>query len=125
PSGHPIPAVSSRSPRPYNARPSVPPAPASRSSIASQERIEPSGTVERVEFVRSADMPSVDEDLRHRHAAAGTLHHLGTPFRILDHVVLDVLHPLLGQEALGPRAVSAELGGVDLDLGHRLPPASQ
>src|SRR5262245_21307947 len=74
--------------------------------------------LESREFFITADMPPMDEDLRHGARALRTLDHLDAPVRLEADIDLLEFEPLAAQEPLGRLAITAELGGVDLDPRH-------
>src|SRR4051812_42810134 len=90
----------------------------SPSARLGEQRVELARPLEGGEFVGAADMPAVDEDLRHRRAL-GALAHLGALGGVLHHVGLFVARALLLEQRLGAGAIAAPDGGVDLDPGHR------
>src|SRR5262245_45255998 len=71
-----------------------------------------------MQIVAAADMDLADENLRHGHAAIGTLDHLGAPFRIGADIDFGELHVLAVQQRLGRDAIGAIAGRIDFDFAH-------
>ena len=99
----------------------VPLAPARSPRLALEQRIELSARVERGQIVEAADVPIADEDLGDR-PAPRALDHLLAPLRLGLDVDLGPGLPLLGEQALGHRAVGTGLLRVHDDRNHRRPP---
>jgi hypothetical protein len=72
----------------------------------------------RDQIVVTADQLIVDENLRHRAAAAAALKHRVALRRIGIHAHLLPCKALGLQKVLGGHAVRAYRGGIDFDLGH-------
>src|SRR5690348_5941967 len=88
-----------------------------------QQRVEPAGPVERHQFITTADMAAVDEDLRHRGAPARAADRVATLSRAVRCVDLAEVDALAVQQADGAGTEGAPGLCVDLDLGHSsLPP---
>src|SRR5260221_167719 len=79
----------------------------------------PSGAM-RKDRLAAADQLAIDEDLRHGLPPARALDHLVALRRVRDDVDLDVVHALLLQEALRPRAIGTEQCRIDLYPDHAL-----
>src|ERR1700730_12600457 len=90
------------------------------SARVGEQRVELARLLEGGKLVGTADIPAVDEDLRHRRAL-GALAHLGPLLLVHHHVHSLVGRALLLEQVFGPRAVAAEGRRVHLDLGHREP----
>jgi hypothetical protein len=69
------------------------------------------------QIVETAHMLVVDEDLRHRAAAAAARQHRIALGRIGIDAHFGPLQPLGLEQVLGRHAVRANGGGIDLDLG--------
>src|SRR5262249_53445339 len=83
-----------------------------------EKRIEPTGAIERIEFVGAPDVSLADENLRHRVAPAGALVHAATRLIIAAHVDLGKRHALTLEKRLSGAAVAAKSRRVDLDPRH-------
>ena len=86
-----------------------------------QQWIELARPIERHQIVAAADMPAVDEDLRHGGPSAGAADRFLALGRAVRSVDLTERHTLGGQQADGAGAVRAPRLGVDLDRGIRTP----
>src|SRR5208282_4057865 len=83
-----------------------------------EQRIELAGALECVEFVATADVPRVDEDLRYRGTSVRPLDHLLPHRAIRRDVDLTKVDPLARKQFLRPVAIGAVLGRVDFDRSH-------
>src|SRR6266581_568156 len=73
-----------------------------------EERIEPAGAIEGIEFVAAADVGIADEDLRHG-APSGPFHHLAAPDRLeIDADLVDSRDALALEQLLGADAIGAD-----------------
>src|SRR5262245_43266305 len=82
-----------------------------------EQRIELARLLQRGELVGASDMLAVDEDLRNG-GTLGALAHFGALLVVHHDVHFLVGRALAVEQALGPRAETAERRGVNLDLGH-------
>src|SRR5665213_3645680 len=63
-------------------------------------------------------MLAVDEDLRHRHPAAGAGDHFGTLGAVGIDIDVGEFDALPAEQGAGAGAIAAPLGSIELDLGH-------
>src|SRR5690606_20612035 len=84
----------------------------------SDQRVELALRIERGEVVAAADMPSVDEDLRHGAAPVRACDHRVEARAIHRYVDFAEIGALAVEQHLGARAIGAEGLGIDFDLGH-------
>src|SRR5216684_8720177 len=85
-----------------------------------EHRVELARLLEGCKLVGTANILTVDEDLRYR-GAFGAFAHLGPHLLVHHHIDFFVGCALFLEQAFGPRAVAAERRGIHLDLGHGEP----
>src|SRR3546814_7742750 len=87
-------------------------------SRLSEQRIEPARRVERRKVVAAADMPAVDEDLRHGAPPAGAPDHRVEAVAIHRHIDFAIGRALAVEQPLRPRAIGAEKFRINFDRCH-------